>query len=105
MHLRPDRGGTRAADAALSAKDAAAETMLDRIKDLIFKVLSWVLPASTLAELRVLYHIAMHPIRGSRTIACECGSPCRSACAFSSLSEWLTCLSARAFIGLPFLGS
>ena len=54
----------RAAGAALSAKDAAAETMLDRIKDLIFKVLSWVLPASTLAELRVLYHIAMHPIRG-----------------------------------------
>ena len=52
------------AGAALSAKDAAAETMLDRIKDLIFKVLSWVLPASTLAELRVLYHIAMHPIRG-----------------------------------------
>ena len=60
----PIRGGTRAADAALSAKDAAAERMLDRIKDLIFKVLSWVLPASTLAELRVLYHIAMHPIRG-----------------------------------------
>ena len=38
--------------------------MFQGLVDAIFRVLSCVLPSSVLSELRVLYHIAVHPIRG-----------------------------------------
>jgi len=40
-------------------------SLLDTLKDAVFKLLSAVLPVGVMSELRVCYHIAMHPIRGS----------------------------------------